>query len=87
MSDLLTTSDLQTEREVAREPARGWRNKFIALAPGYFNNRFVETGEVFWGSRLWPSKDTARTAYAEDRQKWPDVREQYLGPYPEEAAS
>lgn len=85
MTDLLTTPELV--RETVKEPAKRWRNWYRALAGFLDPGGFVEEGEVYHGTRLWPSKDAAETRALEEAS---DLRfatangdAQYLGAYPE----
>lgn len=92
--DLLRDADLQTEREVAREPAKRWRNKW--RSPHGFLGRGIchRSGEhlradergIVWSPVAWPSKELAEEAalratemnIADGRLPLPE----YLGAFP-----
>ena len=84
--DLLRDADLQTEREVAREPAKRWRNWWRAHV--HTSTQCIHCGA--WRQfnpgdtyaqhcRAHPSKDVAESVAA---SLW-HPRRTYLGAYPE----
>jgi hypothetical protein len=83
---LLTDRDLAPEREIAKEPAKRWRNWFRAsILPCLMpcadcgRNGWFEIGETFTICCVtWPSKDTAET-WAHEHNRF----SQYLGAYPD----
>ncbi len=64
MTRLLGDEDLLTEREVAREPAKRWRNRWLVVRPFRARSTGVTKlpGETYWGSRVWPSYETAEAS-------------------------
>jgi hypothetical protein len=87
MSHLLTDDDLRTEREPLKEPAKAWRNWWIAV--GYFDDEIQSyaPGDVYPGIKLWPSKDVAESAAAKQAVDSDyasgDGLAEYLGALPE----
>lgn len=87
MSDLLTDDDLRTERGPVKEPAKRWRNWYVALK--HITKRTgerYEPGEVYPSPCAWPSKDIAVTKATIDQR--PDSSHalgdaEYLGAFPE----
>lgn len=83
--DLLQDTDLA--REPVKEPAKRWRNWWVAKNPNHFycvhcgSCRFADRGEQFSDHcAIYPSKDIAES----DAAKWLDAEvEEYLGAYPE----
>lgn len=80
MSELLTDVDLV--REVAEPPHKWWRNKYVALEAAHLNEAWRKPGEVFYGTRIWPTFDAAWSAAEEDRALAPSTEtlDDYLGP-------
>jgi hypothetical protein len=90
--DLLRDEDLQT----ARETARGWRNKWMALqsAKDVATGGIVRTGETWLSLTLYPTeRDAVASAEKElagigttneaTGRKW--AAKAYLGAFPDEA--
>lgn len=79
--------DFAPEREAVKEPPKRWRNWYRALTRFCDDDGLLRAGEVYHGTRLWPSKDAAESVASEESQ---DERcavgagfSEYLGAYPE----
>ena len=66
-ASLLIDLDFALAKEVLKEPAKRWRNRWRkARAPNLTANHIPRAiGEEFWGAHVWPSCDTAESSALE----------------------
>ena len=86
MSDLLTDDDLRTEREPVKEPSKRWVTHWRSKRPGFVIGRLYDVGDVYVSPRVFPSRDIADSAAAEQLTR-PEMAAHwdYIGAHPGEA--
>lgn len=80
---------LREETETITKPPTRWRNKWRAtMRCTEPDGRILERGEVYWGRKVFPSKDLAETFAHAQLERCPTNRRatQYLGAFPVEEA-
>lgn len=77
MGDLLDDVALSPDR-VAR-PERQWRNRWLSKV---YTAQGDAPGDLYWGKRIWPSKDAAETAASEQLAEFGEGEAEYKDAHP-----
>lgn len=76
------------EGEKITEPSKRWRNRYRALVHFYTPGNERRPGEVYDGSKTWPSKEIAEEKAEECRKRvgtpFNGGASEYLGAFPSE---
>jgi len=87
MTDLLQDDDLKTEGEVAREPAKAWKNKWRVFVPhicATANDEPRPPG-IYWSPETYPSREIAEQKARDYLAYDGEVRvKEHLGAFPVE---